>query len=289
VDKAPLRVAVPNKGSLSADAIGLLTDAGYRAQRNNRDLRRLDTENNIQFFFQRPKDIATYVGRGTLDLGITGQDMVVNSGAPVESVLELGFAKSSFHFAGPADGINAVSDLDGCRIATSYPMIVQKYLADRGVTATLVELDGAVENAIELDVADVIADVVETGDSLRNGGLVRFGEPVMTSQAILVRSTARELTEDQASAVGAMVDRLRGVLNARTYVIMDYDCPKDVLDDACALTPGLESPTISPLADPDWVAVRSLVERSAVQRIMDELRGIGAKAILVTALEACRI
>jgi ATP phosphoribosyltransferase len=284
-----LRVAIPNKGSLSGAAIKLCTDAGYRAHRDNRELRNLDAENDIQFFFQRPKDIATYVGSGSLDVGITGLDLLVDAGAPAKPILDLGFAKAAFHFASPSGGISSIAELDGHRVATSYPMLVDKYLGDTGVKVELVQLDGAVENAIELGVADAIADVVETGESLLNAGLVTFGEPLMHSEAVLIRSTTRALSDQQNLAINALVERLRGVLNSRVYVVMDYDCPKPVLERACALTPGLKSPTISPLADETWVAVRSLVKRCNSQRIMDELQKIGAKAILVTSLEGCRV
>jgi ATP phosphoribosyltransferase len=284
-----LRIAIPNKGSLSEQAIRLLTDAGYRAHRHNRELRCMDTENDILFFFQRPKDIATYVGSGELEVGITGIDLLVNADAPARSILELGFAKSEFRFAAPAGGVSRVDDLHGLRVATSFPTVAEKYLASMGITVELVRLDGAVENAIELGVADAIADVVETGESLRNAGLVPFGEPLMRSEAILIQSTRRTYTDEQAAAIRVLTNRLRGVLNSRLYVVMDYDCPKAALEQACELTPGIESPTISPLADSDWVAVRSLVERKNSQRIMDQLEELGVRGILVTALEGCRV
>lgn len=284
-----LRVAIPNKGSLSADALQLLADAGYRVHRSNRSLRVTDTDNDITFFFQRPKDIATYVATGTLDVGITGLDLLINSGAPAEPILELGFAKSQFRFAAVPGGAASIQDLQGRRVATSFPGLVAKYLADRGIEVELIQLDGAVENAIELGVADAIADVVETGESLRSAGLVAFGEPLMSSQAILITSTRQVLAEDQATAIKGLTNRLRGVLNSRLYVIMDYDCPDAVLARACELTPGIESPTISPLGKAGWVAVRSLVRLPDVQPIMDELEQIGCKGILVTPLQACRI
>ena len=284
-----LRIALPNKGALSAEASKLLVDAGYRAQRHNRELRIKDLQNDIEFFFQRPKDIATYVGSGTLDVGITGLDLLVNSGAPAEPILHLGFARSEFRFAAMPDQISSIAEIDGRRVATSFPALVEKFLADRGIKVELVTLDGAVENAIELDVADAIADVVETGESLHNAGLVTFGDPLMKSEAILIKSTQRNFTDQQNQAIAALVERLRGVLNSRIYVIMDYDCPKSELDKACALTPGVQSPTISELANPDWVAVRSLVKRRKAQRIMDELQHLGAKAIFLTPLEGCRI
>jgi ATP phosphoribosyltransferase len=284
-----LRVAIPNKGSLSVEAVALLADAGYRVH-GHRELRVIDTDNDIIFFFQRPKDIATYVGTGTLEVGITGQDLLVDSGAPAEAILELGFARSQFRFAAPPDTIHTLDQLHDKRVATSFPRLVAKYLADHGVQVReLVRLDGAVENAIELGVADAIADVVETGESLRSAGLLAFGEPMMTSQAILIQSTRQTLSDEQAKAIKGLTNRLRGVLNSRLYVIMDYDCPRDVLAHACELTPGKESPTISPLGKDDWVAVRSLVRSPDVQPIMDALEEIGCKAILVTPLQACRL
>lgn len=285
-----LRVAIPNKGSLSASALELFSDAGYRVHSGRRDLRVVDTDNDIIFFFQRPRDIATYVGSGTLDIGVTGEDLLVDSGAPAESMLELGFAHSEFRFAALPGSISSIDDLDDRRVATSFSRLVAKYLAGRGVQVRqLVQLDGAVENAIELGVADAIADVVETGESLRSAGLVAFGEPIMTSQAVLIRSTQRIPDNKPAAAIEALVNRLRGVLNSRRYGIMEYDCPKTVLEQACALTPGIESPTISPLADGGWVAVRSMVLHTEVQPIMDELEQLGCKAIFVTALRACRV
>lgn len=285
-----LRVAVPNKGSLSEAALRLLTDAGYLVHRSSgKELRCNDPENGIDFFFQRPRDIAIYVGSGALDVGVTGLDLLTDSGAPAEVVLPLGFARSRFVFAARPDGPSDVTQLAGLRVATSYPTLVEKYLADAGVTASLVRLDGAVENAIILGLADAIADVVETGVSLQNAGLVTFGEPLMESEAVLVRSASCDLSTEAAASVDALVDRLRGVLTARRYVLVDYDCPVAALEAACALTPGIESPTVSPLAQPGWVAVRSLVERRRVQRTMDELKKIGVRAILVTPLEACRM
>lgn len=285
-----LRVAVPNKGSLSAEALQLFADAGYRAHRRDREIRTVDTVNDLEFFFQRPKDIATYVGTGTLDAGVTGLDLIANTDAPVEPILELGFAWSQFRLAGRPGEFTEVAELAGRRVATSFPGLLAKHLAEHGVDSVeIVSLDGAVENAIELDVADAVADVVETGGSLRNANLVAFGEPVLTSQAVLVKSTRRKMDEAQLAAMTGLTNRLQGVLHSRTYALIDYDCPKAVVEQACALTPGMESPTISPLADPEWVAVRTLVPRRQMQPIMDELYAIGCKAILVTSLEACRL
>ena len=286
----PLRVAVPNKGSLSEAAFKLLTDAGYLVHRGNgRELQCNDPENNMKFFFQRPRDIAVYVGSGALDVGVTGLDLLWDSGAPASEVLRLGFSRSRFHFAARPDGPQRLADLSGLSVATSYPTLVGKYLAEAGVSVSLVKLDGAVENAISLGLADAIADVVETGTSLQNCGLVTFGEPLMESEAVLIRSEASRRSERAAGAIDALVQRLEGVLTARRYVMVEYDCPAEALGAACALTPGIEGPTVSPLAREGWMAVRAMVPRAGVQRTMDGLKRAGARAILVTPLEACRM
>jgi ATP phosphoribosyltransferase len=280
-----IRVAVPNKGALSEAASSMLREAGYRQRTDSKELVLLDEENGVEFFYLRPRDIAVYVGEGTLDVGITGRDMLLDSGAPVTEVLPLGFGRSRFRFAAPAGSAYDVRALDGLRVATSYPGLVEAHLAGHGVTARLITLDGAVETAIRLGVADVIADVVETGTTLRQAGLELFGDPLLVSEAVLVRR--------RDAAVPAGLDqlerRLNGVLIAQNYVIMDYDVADEVLADACAVTPGLEGPTVSPLARDGWKAVRVMVLRREAQRVMDDLWSVGARAILVTDIAACRL
>ena len=280
-----LRVAVPNKGSLSQAATEMLLESGYRQRHDTKTLTLTDAENGVEFFYLRPRDIALYVGEGTLDVGITGRDLLLDSGAKAEEVLELGFGRSRFRFAGP---IGQYADLDqvaGKRVATSYDGIVRAFLQERGIDASVTRLDGAVETSIQLGVADVIADVVETGTTLRAAGLDTFGEVVLDSEAVLVTRAG------VAAPLGFEVfkRRLEGVLVARTYVLMDYDMPADRVTDAVALTPGFESPTVSPLHREGWVAVRAMVPRAAAQRVMDDLYDIGARAILVTDIHACRI
>ena len=284
-----LRVAVPNKGALSEGAAAMLSAAGYRQRSDGRDLVLTDAAAGVEFYYLRPRDIAIYVGEGTLDVGITGRDMLLDSGAPACEVMELGFGASTFRFAGPAGAGLTVESLDGKRVATSYPGLLRAYLAERGVTARLITLDGAVESAIRLGVADAIADVVETGTTLRRAGLELFGEPILRSQAVLVtRPDGRELRE-AADAVGQLKARLEGVIVARDYVLGDYDIDDALLADAQAITPGLEGPTVSPLAKAGWSAVRALVPRASAQRLMDDLHAAGAKAILITELSACRL
>lgn len=284
-----LRIAVPNKGSLSGPAAEMLHEAGYQQRRESKELRIVDPGNEVEFFYLRPRDIAIYVSSGRLDIGITGRDLLIDSGAGAEEILPLGFARSTFRFATKPGAANGVEDLAGMTVATSYEGIVAKHLADKGIDASVVHLDGAVETAIELGVAEVIADVVETGTSLRNAGLVVIGEPIMKSEAIVIRRAGADAGEAAEPKVQQFLRRLQGVLVARTYVMMDYDCRVEQLEKAVALTPGLESPTVSPLHNEGWVAVRAMVPAKEAQRIMDDLYDIGARAILTTAIHACRL
>ncbi|WP_458316314.1 ATP phosphoribosyltransferase [Mycolicibacterium brisbanense] len=281
-----LRVAVPNKGALSESAAEILSEAGYRRRRDPKDLTVVDPNNNVEFFFLRPKDIAVYVGSGQLDLGITGRDLAADSDAPVRERLSLGFGNSTFRYAAPAGREWTTADLAGKRIATSFPNLVRKDLAAQGIGATVIRLDGAVEISIQLGVADVIADVVGSGRTLGLHDLVAFGAPLCDSEAVLIERDGA--SEENAAARDQLTARVQGVVFGQQYLMLDYDCPRAVLDDAMAVTPGLESPTIAPLADPEWAAVRALVPRRDVNSIMDELAAIGAKAILASDIRFCR-
>jgi len=285
-----LRVAVPNKGALSEPATEILSEAGYRRRTDPKDLTVIDPINQVEFFFLRPKDIAIYVGSGELDFGITGRDLVRDSGAAVRECLALGFGSSSFRYAGPAGRKWSIADLAGKRIATAYPNLVRKDLAERGIEATVIRLDGAVEISVQLGVADAIADVVGSGRTLNLHDLVAFGEPLCDSEAVLIERADHE-SQDRSESTAArdqLVARVQGVVFGQQYLMLDYDCPRSVLDKATSITPGLESPTIAPLADPDWVAIRALVPRRGVNEVMDELAGIGAKAILASDIRFCR-
>ncbi|HEY2670032.1 MAG TPA: ATP phosphoribosyltransferase [Rugosimonospora sp.] len=280
-----LRIAVPNKGTLSRPAADMLREAGYSQRTDDRDLICRDADNDVEFFYLRPRDIATYVGSGDLDLGITGRDLLVDSGSEAEELLDLGFAPATFRFAAPVDTLHEVGELAGRRIATAYPGVVNRHLAELGISGHVVRLDGAVENAVRLGVADAIADVVETGQTLRQAGLAPLGKPILESTAILVRRTGAPAN----GPVGQLLRRLQGVLVARRYVMLAYDVKVELLEAASALTPGIESPTVSPLHRQGWVAVQAMVTRSGVHRIMDELYDLGARAILVTDVHACRL
>jgi ATP phosphoribosyltransferase len=280
-----LRVAVPNKGALSESAAEILSEAGYRRRTDPKDLTVVDPANGVEFFFLRPKDIAIYVGSGELDFGITGRDLAAESDAPVRERLALGFGSSSFRYAAPVGRSWTVADLAGKRIATAYPNLVRKDLAAKGIDATVIRLDGAVEISVQLGVADAIADVVGSGRTLSLHDLVAFGEPLVDSEAVLIERTD---AEENRAARDQLAARVQGVVFGQQYLMLDYDCPRAVLEAATAVTPGLESPTIAPLADPDWVAVRALVPRREVNDIMDRISAIGAKAILASDVRFCR-
>lgn len=278
-----LRVAVPNKGSLAETAAQMLGEAGYSGRRDPKQLVHLDTKNEVEFFYLRPRDIATYVGSGALDVGITGRDLLLDSGSAAQEVAALNFGDSTFRFAGPTGAFGQLSDLGGKRVATSYPKLVDDFLTQNGVTAHIVKLDGAVESAVRLGVADAVADVVSTGSTLRAAGLEIFGPVILESTALLIASA-------QAPAeFETLLRRLQGVLVARDFVIMDYDLPTTKLDEATAIAPGIESPTVSPTREADWVAVRVMVRRETANDVMDALYELGARAILVTAVHAARI
>ncbi len=280
-----LRIAVPNKGSLAEASISVLQEAGYKQRSDSRDLVLVDADNNVEFYYLRPRDIAIYVGSGELEAGITGRDLLIDSGADAKEVLSLDFGGSTFRFAGPVDQDFTVADIAGKRVATAYPGLVSAHLSDLKLTAEVVRLDGAVESSVRLGVADLIADVVSTGNTLRQAGLKIFGEPILTSEAVVITRQGVEVR----SELEVLIRRLQGVVTARKYVLLDYDIPCATVEAACAITPGLESPTISPLQKPGWVAVRAMVLRKDTNRVMDELWNVGARGILVTDIHACRL
>jgi len=280
-----LKVAIPNKGSLAEEAIAIFKEAGYKQRTDSRDLVLVDSAGGVEFYYLRPRDIAIYVGSGELEVGVTGRDLLIDSGALATEILPLNFGASTFRFAGPSSKTYSLQDIGGKRVATAYPGLVERHLASLGITAEVVRLDGAVESSVRLGVADVIADVVSTGNTLRQAGLEIFGEPILTSEAVVISRTGVVAIPE----VEILIRRLQGVVTARRYVLLDYDVKKVDLEAACLITPGLESPTISPLQKEDWVAVRAMVLRTQTNLIMDQLWALGARGILVTDIHACRL
>lgn len=305
-----LRVAVPNKGSLSESAVDLLTGAGYRARRRGRELVLRDDANQAEIFFLRPRDIAVYVGSGRIHAGITGRDLLLDAETDAIEMLGLGFGRSRFRFAAPLGSMSTLRDLEGCRVASSYDRLVGRYLEAHGVHADVVHLDGAVESSVQLGVADAIADVVETGTTLEAAGLEVFGPTILESEAVLItaprhlsnRASREAVNRDHeglpvaprqetafAPALEVLEQRLRGVIVARDHVLIDYNIAADRLNEAVQLAPGLESPTVSALAEPDWKAVRVVVRRAETNQVMDDLLRAGARGLIVTELIASRL
>ena len=279
-----LRIAVPNKGSLSETSAAMLAEAGYTGRRDPKDLHTIDPTNDVEFFYLRPKDIATYVGSGALDVGITGRDLLLDARMPGAREIEaLGFGGSTFRFAARPGRFSDISELEGLRVATAYPGLVDGFLDERGIAVDLVPLDGAVESAVQLGVADAVADVVSTGTTLRQAGLEIFGPVILESDAVLIAGPS------EADGTQTLLRRLKGVMVARRYVLIDYDLPARLIEEAVAIAPGIESPTISPLRDPEWVAVRVMSPRKGVNQVMDALYAMGARAILVTEIHAARL
>ena len=280
-----LKVAVPNKGALAEAAADMLRAAGYRQRTDSKDLTLIDVDHNVEFYYLRPRDIAVYVGEGHLDLGITGRDMLLDSGAHATELMNLGFGGSRFRFAAVAGSGTTVDTLDGKRIATSYPGLLQAWLDERGIQASLIKLDGAVESAIRLGVADVVADVVDTGTTLRRAGLEMFGEPICESEAVLIRRTSGE----EPFGLDSLRTRLESVLVAHNFLMMDYNVEASNLDATTALASGVNGPTVSQLAKDGWLAVRVLVPKKGAHMLMDELFDVGARGILLTELRSCRL
>ena len=281
-----LRIAVPNKGALAEPAAAMLRAAGYRQRTDAKDLTLIDSDHNVEFYYLRPRDIAVYIGRGHLDLGITGRDMLLDSGADATEIMQLGFGGSRFRFAAKGGATMSLADLNGQRIATSYPGLLQSFLAENGIDAELVKLDGAVESAIRLGVADVVADVVDTGTTLRRAGLELFGDPNCSSESVHIQRNGGGELPPQAEALRT---RLTSVLVAQNYLMMDYNVQNEHLDAVTALAPGVNGPTVSNLAADGWCAVRVLVPRKGAHLLMDRLYAEGARGILLTELAACRL
>jgi len=281
-----LQIALPNKGTLSEEAIRLVNEAGYRCTRYGRELAVHDEKHDIDFIFLRPRDIAVYVSHGVLDLGITGRDLARDSENETVELLPLGFGKSRFCYAAPKDSTLTPEGFTHLRIATSYPRLVDLDMQKRGIPVHIVRLDGAVEISVRLGVSDAVADVVESGLTLREAGLKVVGSPILESEAVLV---AREAKTADTDPVRTFIERLRGIIVARAYVMVEYDAPRSILEQVCAVTPGIESPTVSPLTKEGWMAVKAMVKKEQINRIMDELASLGAKGIVVTDIRTSRI
>ncbi len=278
-----IKVALPNKGQLFEPTMDMLAACGYKVSKTRRALSVLDDENGVEFYFLRPGDIPMYVANGILDAGITGADFVAEKGVKLSKQLDLNFGGSKLCAAVPGDsGISSLEGLRDLRIATSFPNIVGAWFKGH---KNLVELEGAVEISIKLGVADAIVDIVETGTTLKQAGLKIIGEPLFRSSAALYAHPGREIQDE----VVVLKNRLEGKQLAMDYMMVEYDVPEAALKDATAVTPGIESPTVTPLQKSGWFSVKSMVKRKGSQKIMDDLSRLGCKGILLTSIDSARI
>lgn len=279
-----IKIALPSKGRLLEQTLELLTGCGYRAEKRQGTLSCLDAENNIEFYFLRPVDIPLYVANGTLDGGITGRDFVAERGESVHLLLDLNYGHSRLCAAVMEEApITDLRSAGPIRVATSFPELTRHWLGD--APAKLVVLEGSVEVSVKLGIADAIVDVVETGNSLRQAGMRVLGEPIFQSNAALFAHPGRETLTELVTLAG----RLRGRMVAAEYMMVEYDVPQTILQQACAITPGIQSPTVMSLNEPGWFSVKSVLRRREAHRVMDELERLGCKGILLTSLESARM
>lgn len=277
-----IKVALPNKGVLFEPTMDILSACGYKVGKTLRSLSIMDAANGVEFYFLRPGDIPLYVANGTLDAGVTGMDFVAEKGVTPVKLLDLDYGHSKLCIAVPeADKRAGANDLKGLRLATSFTRIT----AEKVPGVTIVELEGAVEISIKLGIADAIVDIVETGTTLKQAGLKVIGEPLFQSNAVLLAHPGRETDP----GVLVLKNRIQGKLVARANMMVEYDVPEAKLKDACTLTPGIESPTVTPLVEKGWFAVKAVVKKKEANVIMDKLAALGCKGILLTAIESARI
>jgi ATP phosphoribosyltransferase len=280
-----LRIGIPSKGRLAELAAELLVDAGLKFRRQERSLFARVRDMPIDVTFLRTDDIPVLCSEGAIDLGITGGDLVEEAGVELQTRLSLGLGNCRLAFCVPDDSnIQKPTDLANSRIATSFPHVTERYLARHQVQGHIVELTGSVEVMIALGVADAIVDLVETGSTLAANRL-RILDEIGTYETVLVQNPATKQTQ----LCDRVVRRLEGVVIARSYSLLEYNVPEAKLAAAEKVTPGFNSPTISKLEEPGWIAIRAMVKRSEVIDIMEQLDALGATAILETAITNCRL
>ncbi|HCK72347.1 MAG TPA: ATP phosphoribosyltransferase [Planctomycetaceae bacterium] len=280
-----LRIGLPSKGRLAEVSEQLLKKAGLKFRRQNRSLFARVSDMPVDIIFLRTDDIPVLCAEGALDMGITGSDLVAEADVDLDERLQLGVGKCRLAICVPDDGdFNDAASLDGQRIATSFPTVTRKYLGQHGAEAHLVKLTGSVEIMISLGIADAIVDLVETGSTLAANRL-RILDEIGNYQTILVQNKERR----HADLADRIVRRLQGVVIAQGYSLLEYNIPREKLAQAEEITPGYNSPTINPLEDNDWCAVRVMVKSSQVSTVMDQLDELGASAILETQINNCRL
>lgn len=280
-----LRIGVPSKGRLQEPAERLLHEAGLVFRRQERTLFARCQEVPLDVTFIRAQDVPVLVAEGALDLGITGQDLVAETGVQIEERLVLGFGRCRLAVCVPEQsGCQTLRELAGGKLATSFPGLTKRHLAEQKIEARVVELGGSLEVMVSLGLADAIVDLVETGSTLAANQLRVLSE-IGLYQAVLVQNGQ---LKDRALA-DRVVRRIEGVVIAREYSLLEYNVPRDLLRKAKKITPGFESPTVSALEEEGWCAVKVMVKRAEVIDIMERLEELGATAILETQITNCRL
>lgn len=278
-----LRLAVPNKGRLEEPAAALLHDAGLVYEKTDRTLTVPVTNVDLELLFVRAEDVPEMVADRVADLGITGYDLLVDSGIDLAPLVDLGFGRCRLAAAVPnGSTIDKPGDLAGLRVATSHLDVTRRFFADRGVAVTVVPLRGSVEVAPRLGLADAIVDLVSSGSTLLINGL----RPVFTlleSQAVLVANPRTSV--DRSADVERVATMLRSVVAGRRKRYLLMNVPQPALEAVESLIPGIDSPTVIPLAAPGMVAVHSVVDADEVWRLLPELQAAGASGILVLQVE----
>jgi ATP phosphoribosyltransferase len=280
-----LRIGIPSKGRLSEQAGELLKQAGLSFRRQERSLFARVGEMPVDVTFLRTDDIPVLCEEGAIDMGITGSDLLCEAGADVTTRLNLGVGKCRLALCVPEDApIQSPEQLDGLRIATSFPRLTEVYLKEHHARVHLVPISGSVEVMIALGVAEAVVDLVETGSTLAANRL-RILAQIGSYETVLIQNHQRF----QGETADRVVRRLEGVVIARSYSLVEYNIPRDKLAEAEEITPGFDSPTVNALEDPDWCAVRVMVKRKDVIGAMERLEAIGASAILETPIANCRL
>jgi ATP phosphoribosyltransferase len=280
-----LRIGMPSKGRLSELAAQLLADAGLSFRRSERSLFAKCKDMPVEITFLRTDDIPVLTAEGAIDLGITGADLVAESGAELVHRLDLGVGSCRLALCVADDSpVTDPRQLAGKRIATSFPRITRRWLAGHGVDAHFVELSGSVEVMIALGVADAIVDLVETGSTLAANRLRIFAE-IGRYETVLVQN--HRITDP--ALADRIVRRLEGIVIARSWSLLEYNVPRSRLAEAETITPGFNSPTVMALEDPEWCAVRAMVRRGEAHAIMERLEAIGASAVIETQIANCRL
>jgi ATP phosphoribosyltransferase len=278
-----LRIAIQKSGRLSEKSLELLKEAGISLNNGSRKLRSVSTSYPLEVVYLRDDDIPQYVEDGVAHIGIVGENEFVERGCKVDLVERLGFARCRLSIALPRqESYNGLGDLQDKRIATSYPVILKKFLTQHGITSEVHVISGSVELAPSLGIADAIFDIVSSGSTLISNGLKEV-ETVMNSEAVVIAN--RELGKEVKELLGGLLFRIRSVMAASNNRYILLNAPNEHLKEIIAVIPGMKSPTVMPLAEEGWSSVHSVLSEKTFWEVIDRLRELGAQGILVIPIE----